>query len=229
MKERYRHELKYIISELEMEILKRRLSMFMDYDAHAGTEGYFIRSLYFDSMERTAFVEKQAGMSKRKKYRIRSYNYSDDFFKLECKKKQDVYIYKTAASLTRAEYDRILAKDYSFLLEREEQVCKDFYLECVRGMEPVVFVDYDRVPFVYPHGDVRVTFDCHVRAAWLDRDPASREMPVYEVVPEGQLIMEVKFTEYLPELIRQIVVPGNSICCSASKYTMCMEKKYELT
>ena len=45
---KYRHEIKYIISTSEALILKSRLKMIMTPDIN-GLEGYFIRSLYFDT------------------------------------------------------------------------------------------------------------------------------------------------------------------------------------
>lgn len=226
---RYRHELKYIINEAEKEVLMSRLKLIMKLDAHAGENGYFIRSLYFDDKKMTAYDEKLAGVSERKKYRIRGYNYTDNNLKLECKRKNGQYINKIAAKLSPEEYEKIINKDYSFLKDRKEKVCQDFYLECtLNGMEPVVFVDYDRVPFVYDFGEVRVTFDSHVRSGYFDTDICSKEIPVFEVLEPGLLIMEVKYTEYCPSIIKDIVQPAQGIYTAFSKYTMCLEKKFEL-
>lgn len=133
---KFRHELKFMISEAEKDILIKRLSFFMQADAHAGgnetrediilekcfrqdqctqkaadslQSGYMIRSLYFDDRFERAYEEKLAGVESRKKYRIRIYNCSDKVIKLECKHKEGQYIHKTAAALTREEADALIA------------------------------------------------------------------------------------------------------------------------
>ncbi len=229
-KPKFRHELKYLISDAEKEVLIRRLSSIVQSDAHAGNGGYMIRSLYFDDRFERAYEEKLAGVESRKKYRIRIYDYSDKVIKLECKHKQGQYIHKTAAPLTRMETQAIIAGDYNFLLGRDEPLCREFYLECeMNGMTPSVVVDYDRIPFVYPYGDVRITFDCLIRAGLFTDNLFDRALPVTGVIEPGMLIMEVKFTEYLPELIRKLLPVADSAYMAYSKYTMCLEKKKELS
>lgn len=225
---KFRHELKYIITEEEMKILQNRLSPIMAYDKYAGDNGYSIRSLYFDDRDYSAYSDKLAGVEMRKKYRIRIYNYESRQIKLECKRKEGNYINKIAASLSVEEYEKIMSKDYGFLLQRPEKICQDFYLEVtLNGMKPVVFVDYERVPYVYEYGDVRVTFDQHVRGGLFGGDLFDATIPVFECLEPGRLIMEVKYTEFYPTLIKSLVQPAASIYTAASKYVMCLEKKNE--
>lgn len=227
---RFRHELKFIISEEEKEILIRRLRAVLPRDSHADNGGYMIRSLYFDDCFERAYEEKLDGVESRRKYRIRVYDCSDEVIKLECKRKEGQYINKISASLSRAEAEAVLEGRYDFLFCRDEQVCRDFYIECVNnGMRPKVIVDYDRVPFVFPYGDVRITFDSGIRAGLLGSDLFDRGLPVEHVIEPGKLIMEVKFTEYLPELIRNLLSVAGSEYTAYSKYTMCLEKKKELS
>ena len=167
-------------------------------------------------------------MEARSKYRIRIYNYSDSIIKLECKHKEGQYIHKTSATLTRAEVEQIVSGRYGFLAEREERLCREFYFQCaLKGMRPKVIVDYDRIPFVYPYGDVRLTFDCGIRAGLFNDNIFDKGLPVMYVMEEGMLIMEVKFTEYLPELIRRLLPVADSAYMAYSKYTMCLEKQKE--
>ena len=95
-------------------------------------------------------------------------------------------------------------------------------------MKPKVIVDYERVPYVYPLGDVRITFDCHVRAGVFENDLFDQALPVLEVLEPHQLIMEVKYTEFLPEMIRDMLRVDNSIYTAASKYVLCLEKRKEI-
>lgn len=178
MGEKYRHELKYLIKRSDAELLKLRLKYLMELDPHAGEDGYMIRSIYFDDYWNSAFNDKEAGILERAKWRIRIYNCSDSSIKLERKKKFGSYIYKEAASLTRDETMRLIDGDYLFLLKKDNELLRQFYVECItKLMKPRVIVDYDRLPFILQEGTVRVTFDSDVRAAVLSNDIFDDALP----------------------------------------------------
>ncbi|MDD3429272.1 MAG: polyphosphate polymerase domain-containing protein [Oscillospiraceae bacterium] len=229
-KPRFRHELKYMISVKEKDALIQRLKPLILRDAHAENGRYTIRSLYFDDMWGTAYNEKLLGTAIRKKYRIRIYDFSDAVIKLERKTKQGNYIYKQAADLSRAEFYSILKGDFAFLLSRQENLCKEFYVECVSNLlRPRVIVDYDREPFVYRYGDVRITFDTDVRAALLSYDIFDAKLPTLNTMQPDTLIMEVKYTEFLPQQIRNLLPQGAEDLLAFSKYIMCCEKHMEVS
>lgn len=224
-REHFRSEWKYLISTSEKELLSRRLEPLIKLDAHAKNGGYMIRSLYFDDYWNSAYEEKEAGVLMRKKYRIRIYDCSDKVIKLERKKKFGNYIYKEDASLTRQEVEKILAGDYGFLLESREPLCREFYVECTSHlMRPRVIVDYEREPWIIEEGTVRITFDSHVRAAVGGFDIFDDTLVPLPVLEPGKLVMEVKFTEFLPQLVRQLLPPQASEFTALSKYVLCYEK-----
>ena len=88
--ERYRHELKYLISYGQKADLNVRMAPLLDHDSHARDGSYTIRSLYFDDYWNTAYQEKVDGVLTRKKYRIRIYDYSDRVIKLDASAKATV-------------------------------------------------------------------------------------------------------------------------------------------
>ncbi len=224
-KEAFRNEWKYLISTSEKELLTLRLKSFLQPDPHAGESGYFIRSLYFDDYWNSAYEEKEAGVLMRKKYRIRIYNNNDKFIKLERKKKFGSYIYKESASLTREEVEKILNGDYEFLLHSRYSLCREFYIECTSNvMRPRTIVDYDRVPWIMDEGTVRITFDSDVRAAVGSYDIFDDTLPALSVLEPGKLIMEVKFTQMLPQLLREVLPPYSAEFSAVSKYVLCYEK-----
>ena len=223
--EQYRHELKYIISYPEYEALRRLMLPYFRLDPHAVNGEYMIRSLYFDDYYGSAYEEKEMGIYARKKYRIRIYNYSDKSIKLERKKKQGKYIYKESAAISRDEFYRILDGDYGFLLESDNNLLKEFYIECVSNvLRPRVIVDYERVPFMLDEGTVRITFDKRVRAAVGDYDIFDESLTTLSCMEGTKLIMEVKYTEFLPQNVRNIVIPSASEMIAASKYVICCDK-----
>jgi hypothetical protein len=222
---KWRHELKYFINQPDWLLLRSRLPAAVKPDPHVGTQGdYQIRSLYFDDYWQTAYEEKEMGILLRRKYRIRLYNYEDKVIHLERKSKYGQYIWKQSAPLTRAETDAILEGQYQFLLKSPHNLLKEFYFECTsRIMRPRVVVDYNREPYVMDAGDVRITFDKHVRAGMGSFQIFDPTMPTVEVLPGDTMIMEVKFTTFLPKIIKSLLPPRSSELTSASKYVLCCD------
>lgn len=221
----FRNEWKYYITEAERYVIRGKLLEVMEPDSHAKDGIYMIRSLYFDDYWDSAYHDKLLGVNYRNKYRIRVYNCSDQTIKLERKTKVANYIHKDSAPLSREEYERILNGEYSFLLTSDRPLCREFYYECTAHlMRPRVIVDYEREPLVFRYGDVRVTFDSHVRAALLYADIFDPDLPALETLDPGVLIMEVKFTEFLPQMIKEIIPPSAHHFMAISKYTLCYEK-----
>ncbi|MDL2218520.1 polyphosphate polymerase domain-containing protein [Christensenellaceae bacterium OttesenSCG-928-M15] len=224
----FRHEQKYYIRQGDYELVSRKLSLTMDKDENTGKKGkYFIRSLYFDDYLDSAFREKLGGAGGRDKYRIRIYNMKDKQIKLECKHKEGLYVQKQSLSLSRQECDAIVGGDISSLLSRREPFAKEMYAAFrTKHLTPRVIVDYWREPYVFPIEDVRVTFDMDIRTAYRATDLFNRELLTYPVLGEYDMVMEVKFNQYLPGYIRTLIQPIQNAQRSAiSKYVLC--RQYE--
>ena len=217
-REIYRNEWKYLISWGEKELITSRIAPLLHPDPNAVNGGYLIRSLYFDDYWNTAYEQKDAGVLERKKYRIRIYNYSDRSIKLERKKKYGAYIYKQSAKITRSEFEAILAGDYNFLLKSSQPLLQEFYVECrCHNLRPRTIVDYEREPWILDAGTVRITFDQNVRAAVGSFDIFDPSLPCLSVI-------EVKFTEFLPKFVQDILPPQRAEMTAVSKYVLCYEK-----
>ena len=224
-REIYRNEWKYLISWGEKELITSRIAPLLHPDPNAVNGGYLIRSLYFDDYWNTAYEQKEDGVLERKKYRIRIYNYSDRSIKLERKKKYGAYIYKQSAKITRSEFEAILAGDYNFLLKSSQPLLQEFYVECrCHNLRPRTIVDYEREPWILDAGTVRITFDQNVRAAVGSFDIFDPSLPCLSVIDPGRLVMEVKFTEFLPKFVQDILPPQRAEMTAVSKYVLCYEK-----
>ena len=222
----FRHELKYFITPGDAVILKQRLRTLLHQDKNVDDKGvYKIRSLYFDDYRNSAYEEKMMGIASRKKYRIRVYNDNDKVIRLERKLKQGNVIAKQSALLTREEVEMIIHGQYQSLLKNPQQLCREFYYECTSNlMRPKVIVDYEREPYVYAPGDVRITFDRDVRAALLRHDIFDAHLPAFNVLDPGRVILEVKYTELLPSLIKEMLPQRTSQMLAISKYVMACDK-----
>ena len=225
----YRHELKYYINPGEYTLLSQRLSQTMEQDPHAAETGgeYFIRSLYFDDPLDTAFREKMRGNDVRDKIRLRTYNLQQDGAKLERKHKNESYIYKQSIHLSRRECDELLAGRYGFLLRRREPFAHEMFRAfATEALSPKVIVDYYREPYVFPLQNVRITFDKELHTAYRATDLFDASLPTYPALDAGQVILEVKFNQYLPTHIRALLQGSAQDRCAISKYCIC--RKFEL-
>jgi len=223
---KFRHEQKYLINYRDYMLIQMRLKELLARDEFVTLDGsYTVRSLYFDDYYNHAYHEKYMGVPSRVKYRIRGYNHSELSIRLERKIKYDRYVHKQTALLTRGEFYNILDGDYDFLLESPNELDKIFYHECVSNlMRPRVMVEYERVPFILNAGNVRINFDLNIRAGVEGFDLFNTDMPMVEVLDPGMLAMEVKFTEFLPNIIRQILPHESTDYVAVSKYILCCDK-----
>ena len=223
----YRHELKYVISDADAELLAIRLNAMLTPDPYAAKTGggYAIRSLYFDNPYDAAVEEKVAGIQYRDKWRIRIYNYSDRVIKLERKHKNGQFIKKDSLSLSRKECNALIAGSYTFLLYRQESFAKEAYAAMrTDGLRPKVLVDYYRQPFVFPLEDVRITIDRNIRSGYFSTDLFNAHAITYPATDLlGQCVLEVKYNEYLDPHIAALIQLPSSIMTAASKYLFCRQ------
>lgn len=214
----YRNELKYPISRTQREVLSRRLGQILIRDPHVQGQCYRIKSLYFDTFDDEALADNLLGANCREKYRIRMYNDDDRFIRLEKKVKRMNKGFKRSAPLCREEVEKILARDYGFLRDKEDPFLKRFYADLtLKLLQPKIIIVYDREPFLYAPGNVRVTLDFGIRSSrevWRffeeDLGYLSGESP-------GSLL-EVKYDDFLPDLIRDLVQGGEAMQTAHSKY-----------
>ncbi|MBE0671822.1 MAG: polyphosphate polymerase domain-containing protein [Anaerolineales bacterium] len=223
---KYRHEMKYIINYRDHALIRSRLRNVLSSDANVEADGsYTVRSLYFDDYNNRAYEDKYAGVLKRAKHRIRIYNYSDKRISFEKKNKIGQYNNKQTAAMTKEQVDAVVRGDYSVLLSSSSDLLKVFYHECMTNlMRPRVVVDYEREPYVMAAGDVRITFDKNIRAGVDGFDIFDSKMPVIETLEPGLLVMEVKFTEFLPNIVREILSANAANYTTVSKYVLCCDK-----
>ena len=220
-----RNELKYYISMGDYLILRDRLKAAMPLDRNADKElrTYPIRSLYFDDIHNTAMWEKMDGIQRRKKWRIRIYNFSDDKINLEKKSKFGSFTGKESTVLTRFQVDSMLQKnDYNFMFPSGNPLFEEMYGDVRTSLlRPIVIVDYIREPYIYPAGNVRITFDMHLHSGHFSRDLFRKHMMPVPILEEGWLIMEIKYDYQLPGHLRDILTSVTGLRQAISKYALC--------
>ena len=217
----YRHEWKHILNAGDLLILRSRLRAVMESDPHTVDGKYQIRSLYFDNLDDKALREKIDGVNMREKFRIRLYNCDPSVIHLEKKSKRNGLGTKYSASLTAEEAQKIVDGDLDWMLSSDRPLLQELYCKMrYQGMRPRTIVDYTREPFIFRPGNVRVTLDYDIRTG-LNRtdflDPEAITIPA----GDAPLLVEVKWDEFLPSIIRDAVSVPDRRVGSFSKYAQC--------
>lgn len=223
MNVKYRHEFKYMINLLQQEELKNRLSAVMEYDSHLPESGFYrIRSLYFDDYDNSCYYDNENGTDPREKFRVRIYNGSSDFIRLECKRKQSGKALKTSSRITEEECRMLMAGEVLLPPDDDDPVRWKFYLRQTEHLlRPVIIIEYDRIPYICQEGNVRVTFDMNLCSSnRIDQflDPDITRNPVSAT---GMNLLEVKYDEFLPDPIYQSIQSRGLQTTAFSKYYLC--------
>lgn len=217
----FRHEWKHEINYADMLVLRQRLQTVMQRDPHAVGGSYFIRSLYFDNLTDKALREKIDGVNCREKFRIRYYNHDTSLIHLEKKSKWNGLGNKRSAALTAQEAQAIVDGEWDWMPDSGRPPVQELYSKIrSQGLRPKTIVDYTREPFIYAPGNVRVTLDYGIRTGLNCTDFLN---PDCLTIPAGSapIILEVKWDEFLPSVIRDIVQLNGRRTAAFSKYAVC--------
>lgn len=217
----FRHEWKHEINLADMYALRQRLKAVMTPDKYAPDGKYFIRSLYFDNIGDKALLEKINGVNCREKFRIRYYNNDTSFILLEKKSKQNGLGSKQREIITSDEAQMIVDGYYDWMMKSEKKLVQELYSKMMsQGLRPKTIVDYTREPYIFPAGNVRITLDYDIRTGLLCTDFLN---PDCITIPAGNapIILEVKWDEFLPSVIRDIVQLESRHTSAFSKYAAC--------
>lgn len=220
----YRAEDKYNCTEAELCMLQSRMEAALRPDVNeGGSEGYRISSLYFDDIRDSCLQDTVDGVNRRNKYRIRIYNDSLDVIKLEVKSKKDNRIQKRSKTISRAQMESLMrgeciedgasAKDPATLFNLAIRT---------QGLRPKVIVTYERKAYVYEPGNVRITFDRNVRASSRVEVFGQKNIS-YDFLREYDKVLEVKYDEFIPGFLLQLLELGNMQQSAYSKYQLCRE------
>ena len=222
-KKRYRHEYKYMINARQEAILLSKAQGAMQRDPHVREDGtYLIRSVYLDDINDTCLLENLSGCDPRSKFRIRYYNSDIGRISLEKKSKVRSMCLKESCRLTVEECEVLLSGDIPAVTgDMPEEKQRLFTEVRLRGLIPKTIVTYERIPFIYSGGNVRVTFDRKITSSnelnrFLSGDYAERP-----ILPCGESILEVKWDEILPRHLKDVLRLDGLHWIAFSKYFMC--------
>lgn len=216
----YRHEYKYLVSEMDLALIKHRICCLMKQDKNQEAAYYTISSLYFDDNSDTCLQENLDGRDMRAKYRVRIYNHSMDMIKLEKKSKIHGMTQKIVTSITQDECRQLMNGNIPFIQDDFSEVKKRLLVEMkALGLMPKCIVEYNRTAYIEKIGNVRVTFDQNIRGTSKVKNFMEQKIYATPVLPTGMHVLEVKYDEILLSYLHDAIDIGNLQRTAFSKYS----------
>ena len=87
-------------------------------------------------------------------------------------------------------------------------------------LRPVIFIEYDRIPYIYKIGSVRITLDFNIRYTNRFNNLFNRNRKMYYLEDK---ILEVKYNELIPDFIRYRLELNHLEQISFSKFNNAIE------
>lgn len=213
----FRHEYKYLINYQEMLLLRKQLNELLVPDR--SSDGYLVRSLYFDSVDDTDYYDKLGGEYLRKKIRLRIYDINTNKVKLEIKQKADYHQLKESLIITKKDALELINGNYQILLSYDEELAKRIYTIMQTGCyRPKVIIEYQRIAYI-TSTTTRITFDFNIKKSDNINDFFETDPNYLRVTSLPNVVLEVKFDRFLEPYISNILnkyIVNNQ---SFSKYT----------
>lgn len=221
---RFRHENKYIINEHTAAILRARAAAVMKPDENGGS--YIVNNLYLDDRYDSLYYGNQLGRFTRDKFRLRYYNCDKSFIRLERKHKEGSLAYKDTMTISPEQYQMIKSGDMGFILKEEKPLWKTLaMIYRLRGLRPTVVFSYRREAYVYEAGNIRFTFDSPLfqteEELPFHYEPLTATFGKEEYSP---MLLEVKFTDFVPEVIKRLLNGLPLAHTNMSKYSIARER-----
>ena len=124
---------------------------------------------------------------------------------------------KESCPVTADECQKIIDGDIEFLKDSEHELMHEFYAKMkYQLLRPKCIVSYTRECFVYPPGNVRVTFDMDIGRSNNVKEFLNPDLEFLRLFHNA--ILEVKWDEYLPGIIRDCVQVKSRRSAAFSKY-----------
>ena len=231
-----RIEYKYLISKTVVEYFREKISHYVELDRYSAIQpnhSYTVHSIYYDTPHLDFYYEKLAGIKRRKKLRIRTYNEyaKDSYVFLEIKRKNGAAISKTRAKVNYKDLALLMSSgDIKSYVPKNggynsiENAQKFLYHVHKRNLKPIVLISYEREAYFYKfyHG-WRMTIDQNLRSCMAGSSQSLYNgKDTVKSLPR-HYILEIKGTGGMPGWLRYFIGTLNLKLAALSKYTICID------
>lgn len=141
--------------------------------------------------------------------------------RIEKKVKKAAFVRKVQAKINLETYHHLLDNDIVNLGTND--FWNQFAIEQrLKLLKPKVIVTYDREAFTFKGTTIRVTFDKNLRLRTGELDIFKNPNKEWMVFKDERIILEIKYTHYLPAFLRDALQTQSHHRLAISKYTLCM-------
>ena len=211
-----RYEIKYFLTQTQMQELKQQMEPYMCADAHGKST---ILNLYFDTPNDMLIRHSLEKPVYKEKLRLRSYQipHADTPVFLEIKKKYEGVVYKRRIGSSYRQMTDYLEHGIPF---SDSQIMHEinYFMSYYPELTPHVFLSYDREAFYgKTDADFRITFDRNIlwRTDQLTLDAGVFGTPL---LPENAVLLEIKTAGGMPLWLTHFLRNEQLQKCSFSKY-----------
>ena len=227
-----RYEIKYFVPPQWVDKIKSFIEPYTQLDPYAvnmENNRYLVKSLYFDTPKLDFYYEKVDGLKIRKKLRLRAYN---DVFPqstgfLEIKRRYNNCVIKERTKLSLAEIEQVIDSPVNYAYEQlwgqsnHRSINRFIYNMESLDLEPAILILYDRDAFMgLDDPQVRLTIDYHVRMKYAPQVHDIYTADGLVPITDNRCILELKFNNFMPKWMRQLVQAMRIRPESISKYCM---------
>ena len=233
-----KYEYKYLVPMELLPKLRDQVKSFLSQDDNmkfGGSEGYTVRSIYFDTPDYRYFHEKIEGLAIRKKVRFRGYNEFNpkNPVYLEIKRKNGKKLRKNRSIVLFSHLnnffrtcncDKYVQRDCG--LKHPIEDSKRFLFHIHRySLLPLVLVIYEREAF-YGKFDkqLRITFDKNIRSSINPSITDLYEERNIKYSVPNHFVFEVKFYEIFPSWLSSIIRTMELKLDAFSKFSTCVNE-----
>ena len=210
-----RFEKKFLITLAQKEKIKEKFNNIFRSEFK---NGYSCYSLYFDDLNFSTLKQKQEGLTERHKIRLRGYfhDMKDKIkqWQLEIKSKKNNIVKKKKITFKNHEVKQnLLKKNYSFFSKNFFETSRTYY-------QPTYITFYHRdalISDILPH--CRITFDTNIRCFKYRNDLFGKtNINQNYILNPNRILLELKYTNFLPKFISDYFVHLNLEQVTFSKY-----------
>ena len=227
-----RFELKYLITLGQAEKVKSTLRAYLLPDGHSQADGrYTLTSLYYDSPDLRCYWEKEYGLRFRRKLRLRRYETDEPLTEatpvfLEIKQRVGRVTQKRRAVLTYGDALRLCNdRQIPEAAPEDQALIEEAYVFLWQyNLLPSSIVRYERQAFIGTEYDpgLRITFDTDL--CFQSQRLHLHEEPAYlRMLSPGQVVMEIKLNERIPNWLTELIAVQNLKLVRISKYCRSVE------
>lgn len=215
----FRHEYKYLLNNFQYLILKSRLK-FIPKDPNCNENGFYtVKSLYFEDLLGNSLFEKNSGIYRRNKFRIRLYNNSHDFVLLENKIKSGKFTQKNSKVISQSLASHLISDTTLFNKTIRDEFAQINNHTHTRYYQPKAIVDYKREAYSINNSNrLRINFDTSITSSFNKLNFFKNYIKANKITNSNQIVLEIKFSNYLPQFIKILLNSVNTTLISFSKY-----------